>query len=411
MDIRHLFRRESGSGSGDEMTEVGSRNSGGNYPDNGITIYSNRQALSVSAWHCAQERLCNTMAQVRIRYQRRNSRAHGGNYDTDMSAQGRHLNYLLSVQPNPCMTISEFLKQLTLQRFVEGNGVVYIERDPLTIEVRNLWLCHTASYSPSDNAYFITYNRYGQLISKKVSAEDVLHWRNTFSDDYGMTGIGTLTFAAQALSLAATNDQQAMEISSKGGKLKLLITEDNKRERVPVSKTLNQAQRTKQQDNLQRDLDNGKDVLLLSGNMSVTVISQSAENQQLLETRKFDIPTVARFTGVPPQMLMDYANNSYKAPDQAAQDFILRTIAPMLSSLLSEMNAKLIGEAGYPNARFYADTDELLLIDPKTKADIAAAWIQAGIMCPNELRRTYNLPDIADGDRHYVSANLKPLNE
>ena len=417
MEWNKLFRRESEQGAGSVPSAGGSQGAaasggntdGGNYKAQPVGIYTADQAMRVSAWYCAQERLANTMAQLTIEYQKKNDYDHGGNYERDMRGQGRHLNYLLSMQPNPDMTAAEMLKQMTIARFNQGNAVVYIERG-MDMEVLHLWLCTTAQYNTGSNNYFISYYRHGKLVSRTVEPQDVLHWRNTYSRDGGMTGVSTLDFAGYAVSLAATNDRQAAEIAAKGGKLKLILSEDTKKQAGGISRQLNKAQKEGQRDKLQEALDKGSDVLLMSGLMAVTPISQSAENQQLLETRKFDVQSIARFTGVPPQLLMDYSNNNYKAPEQAMQDFLMRTIQPMLFSLVAELNAKLIGEYGYPDHRFYGSIDQLMMLDPTAKANVSKSLLETGILCPNELRAQYDLPLIQDGDRHFVSANLKPLN-
>lgn len=378
-----------------------------------VQVNSPAAALQVSAWYRASEVLANTMSMLQLEYQKKNDLAHGGNYAIDNEARGngrgQYLNYLLQVRPNPTMDATQFWKQLTLQRFYQGNGVAYIERNGAD-EIEAIWLCSSAALVRSADGlkYTITYNTPEGMRSTTVAGDDVIHWRNTFSNDCGLTGVGTLRYAAQTLSLAATNDKQAKENSAKGGKQKLLLREDNSNIQAGLKK-MNKDQKNKQRDDLQEAINNNQDVLLMSGLMDATVISQDAAQMQLLDNRKFDVPQVARFTGVPPFMLMDYTNNTYKAPEQGTQEFMLRTISPMAHSLETEFNAKLLTKNGYPSHRFHFNDENLMILDPMGRARLAEIMQRIGVWCTNEIRAKYDMPAIEGGDRHFISTNLQPV--
>lgn len=378
-----------------------------------VQVNSPTAALQVSAWYRASEVLANTMSMLVMEYQKKNDRAHGGNYSIDNDArgggQGQYLNYLLQVRPNPTMDATQFWKQMTLRRFYDGNAVAYIERDTMD-NIAALWVCTSASLIRDTEGmkYNLTYNTPGGQRNLITDATEVIHWRNTFSNDCGLTGIGTLKYAAQTLSLAATNDKQARENAAKGGKQKLLLREDTSSVTAGLKK-LNKEQKTKQRDDLQEAINNNQDVLLMSGLMDVNVISQDAAQMQLLEARKFDVPQVARFTGVPPSMLMDNTNNTYKAPEQATQDFLLRTISPMARSLETEFNAKLLGPEGYLKHRFHFNEELMMQLDPKGRADLYKVMLEIGALCSNEIRAKYDLPAIEGGDRHFISTNLQAV--
>lgn len=399
--FKNPFKREC------QPTEAPSTGVGGTYVGHKVYIgaSSTDRALSVGAWFCASERLANTMAQLQLEYQKLNDKAHGGNYECYMRAGGKRLNYLFQVQPNPYMSASDFLRLMTLARFWYGNGCAYIERDPMSMEVVALWFCNTATYNKFSDKYTIQYGPLG--IFKEVDSVDIIHWRNTFTTDDGLVGVGTLTYAANSLSLAATNDAQALDNSSKGGKFRLLLTEQQAKPNTFAKPTKQQQEGVR--DKLQRSLDEGADVLLYSGLMDAKVISQDATQMQLLESRKFDTPVISRFSGVPPVLLMDYTNNTYKAPEQAMQDFLLRTIGPMAQGLSQEFTRKIVGDAGWPTFRLEFNDESLMRLDPLGRANIAKSLLESGIMCPNELRKDYNLPAIEGGDRHFISTNLQPL--
>ena len=76
------------------------------------------------------------------------------------------------------------------------------------------------------NTYTLTYNTDRGMRSKfQAPADDVIHWRNTFRNAEGYMGIPTHVYAIQTLSQIATQKQLALETAAKGGRMKLLIGE------------------------------------------------------------------------------------------------------------------------------------------------------------------------------------------
>lgn len=404
----NIFKREAVPTPSDEGKSPTAQ--GGSFSSQAVVVKTAENALHVSPWYRAGEVLSKTMAQMVLEYQKKNDKAHGNHFEQDVrSSEAKHLNYIFQMQPNPTMTAEQWLTQMTLERMHEGNAVSWIERDKLTDEVKHIWMCTSAylSFSKDGLIYTLTYNSpYGPVTKSGVPAEDVIHWRNTYSNDGGLTGISNLHFAEQALSTAATNNKQAKEIAAKGGKLKLLLTEDKSNSTFGLKK-LNKDQQNKQRDNLQDALNEGKDVLLMSGLMDSKVISQDATQMQLLQNRQHDTQVVAQFTGVPLVLLMDYTNNTYKAPEQAMQAFLQHTIAPMARSLEQELTSKIIGEYGYPSHRFKFNDDALMRLDPMGRARLAEFDLKNGTKCVNELRAERDLPAIEGGDNHFISTNLQ----
>lgn len=385
---------------------------GGSFKGQTVQIGSPNAALTVPAWFRASDVLATTMSMMVMEFQKKNTK-HGGNYEqyNESIMHGGYLNYLLQVQPNPTMTAAQFWSQMTLARMHEGNAVAYVERD-LDQNIKAIWLCSSASLNPIKMTYAVSYNAPGGVRTlSDVDAADVIHWRNTFSNDYGLTGVSTLRYAIKTLSTAATNDNQAKDIASKGGKHKILLSEKDQPGGMDVLNLLNKDQKLQQQEDLQQALDEGKDVILMSGMMSAQVISQDAQAQQLLESRKFDITAVARYTGVPLVLLMDYSNNTYKAPEQAMQAFLQHTISPMANSLEMEVNAKLLGPKLFPTFRFHFNDSSLMRLDPMGRANLGKVLLETGVKCVNELRADNDLPEVEGGDRHLVSTNLQPLDD
>jgi HK97 family phage portal protein len=149
-----------------------------------------------------------------------------------------------------------------------------------------------------------------------------------------------------------------------------------------------------------------RDVVIIPNVANVTPISQNAQQMELMESRKFSVREIARMTGVPPILLMDDSNSSYKSPEAATQEFLLRTIQPAIREWENELDSKLLTPQEYGRRRFHVCEQSLLRLDPKGQADLYKTLLEIGVTSPDELRYKYDLPSILNGDKHYISTNL-----
>lgn len=379
---------------------------GNNYEENVVRVNQPAKALTIAAWYRGVELRMKTMGQLVPQYQRKNKPGDGGNYVESNYGKAGALNYKLQVRPNPIMTATTFWQQIEYMRIMAGNALVYIERDA-DGEPRYFWLCNGGSYIEDTGRYNLYYlSDRGQRYVESVDRDDVLHFANTFKYPGTIWGIPTIAFAIHALSLQATNNRQALENAAKGGRVKLLIGEEkpptgggtlafgllNKGEMDKYAREVN--------DKIYR-----QDVVALRGLEKVQQISMTAQEMQLLEQLGFGVAEVGRFLGIHLSLLMDYSNASYKTPEEATQELMQRTIQPLIPEIEDELNAKLLTPADWGSRRFHVCELPLLRLDLKSQADIDIKRLQSG-WSVNEIRGQYDMPEVEDGDDHYVSTNL-----
>ena len=138
------------------------------------------------------------------------------------------------------------------------------------------------------------------------------------------------------------------------------------------------------------------------------VISQTAQQLQLLEQRGFEVTDLARILGIPRLMMMEEAGSAYKMPEHATQEFLLRTIQPRIREWEDELNSKLLREEDFGRRRIHVCELALRRLDAKGQAEIDKMHMETG-WSVNEIRSQYDLPNIECGDLHYVSTNLAEL--
>ena len=403
-----IFRREATAAPADNSQAE--QNEGASLPSNIVKIKTMNDALRIPACYRAVTVIANTLSMMAIRYEKIDDE-HGGNFRPHMRGEGAHINYLLQVRPNRMMIATDFWKRAAVNILCEGNAVVYIDRPGLSI--RALYLCESARLNPQTMQYLITYQTERGLETRVCSDDEVLHFKNDHVESNGLNGISTLHFAADALSLTATNDQRAIMVAARGGDMKYILSEDRKSMQFGASRTLTQNQKNTQKSKLQEQCERGDQIILVSGQVDLKPLSDPGSTQILLEARKQDTLAIARVFGVPPTALMDYTNNTYKAPEQGVLELLNRTILPRKLAIENELNAKLVGETNFGRMRFHMDDSYLLQLDPKGRAEIAKLYVETGVWCPNEARLSNNLPALPEeegGNRHFVSTNLRPLN-
>ena len=384
----------------DPVDETNQPPKGGNWEANVVRPIG-KSSLLVPAWYRGVSLIMQTMGQMVTQYQRINGA--GGNFIEDRYGKNGELNYLLQVRPNPMMTASQMQEQIEYRKIYYGNAYVYIDRG-LDGYPRNLWLCTGGGYNPINDTYTLVYNSdRGPRIRIETTSRNVLHFKNVFmTDDYYM-GIPTLEFAYKALSIAATADEQALQDVAKGGKHKVLIQEQ-KSPTLGTRGRANQTELRKMKEQFARDW-MSNDVALLDNVADAKIISQTSQQLQLLEQRDFQVSDLARILGIPRIMMMEEAGSSYKMPEHATQEFMLRTIQPRIREWEDEFNSKMLTAADFGKRRIHVCELQLRRLDAKGQAEIDKLHLDTG-WSVNELRNQYDLPSIPEGDAHYVNTNL-----
>ena len=142
---------------------------------------------------------------------------------------------------------------------------------------------------------------------------------------------------------------------------------------------------------------------VLTGGLDVQQLTMSAEDAQLLSTRKFQVEDIARIFGVPPHMI-GYTEKSTSwgsGIEQMSIGFVRYTLGRYLDAMRQEINRKI-----WPKSRIYFaehQLDALLEGDSKTQAEYFAKSLggpgSQGWMTINEVRHLKNLPPVPGGER------------
>ena len=388
---------------------------GGSFDERIVHARSPRVALTVSAVYRAVELRAKTIGQMQMQYQHRNKE--GGNFVIDMAKPrggqvsfGTRLNYLLQVEPNPMMSAQSMWEQVTINRLMLGNGFIYIERDELG-EPKYLWLAECGGYNMGTRTYTISYmSELGIVKNKIVSADDILHFPNTYRERNGFWGISTLRFAFETLSLIKTENQLALETAAKGGRVKGFIGEERP---TTGTGTLAFGMYNKDAGDAYAKEINAKiyqqDIVALRGLERFQNLSLTAQDMAMIDMLNLSQDDVSRFFATPRPLLMMDTNSHYTTYTNATMEYLSRTIAPDGAEMEAECFRKFLSIFDYGQYRFHLCEQPLLRMDKETQAKVDLMNLQTGAKTVNEVRAEHDMPAVENGDEPMASANLMTL--
>lgn len=320
--------------------------------------------------------------------------------------------YLMQVRPNDMMTASAFMQGLVINKLQKGNGIAYIEWDETGTWPRALWLCTNAQYNELTGTYALQYyTRRGLQVRTNVPASAVIHIPNTFKYDNGW-GMSTLHFAFDTLTLNKTELSQALDTAAKGGRVKGFIGEEKP---AQGAGTLAFGMYSKESTNAYEKEVNRKvysqDITALRGLEKFVNISMTAADQQMVELLGMTINDVCRFWGCQRPLLMEDTNSHYTTYQNARMEFLQWTVQPDILEMEQEFNSKLLGVEDFGKRRMHFCEQPIMRLDKEAQARVDLAMMQTGAASSNEIRQQYDRPAVEGGDKIFISANLKGLDE
>lgn len=396
--IRGAFKREQSETTG-TVSDRGNMPSSAGVTTGGVkVILGGREgAMQVAtAYRCVQV-LSDSVAGLRLQYMRRKD----GIYQED---EGSVFHYLLSVQPQPEMSVFDFWHSVVSRMLLEGNAYIFPRR--VGGEITDLVLCGSGSVAHDviNNKYVIsdTYNG----VWGTFGEEDIIHLYLHSRD--GRNGESVLSYARRTLGIAGAGDEETANRFVNGGNVMGLITNDHGLN--PLGEYADE-QLVDAASDVDSRFRNGEHIVSLPGQVDFKQISLSSTDMQFLESRKFTVREICRFFGVHPSFVFDDTSNNYKSAEMANVAFLSMTLDPILKRIEAEFNRKLVARKDCCKKVFRFDRKGIYSLDLETLVDYQTKTIAAGIYTVNDWRKIENQPRVEGGDEVMVSANLKSIKE
>lgn len=370
-------------------------------PSQPINVYSNDQAMKLSAAYRCTSILSGTIASLPLIVKRKKN----GYFSPD---EENELYRLLTRMPNRRMNIFEFMRNMVMQIINQGNAYIVIKRK--FGDVSELVLCanNTVTYDKLNDVYIISdpYNRlYGRFESYNI-----IHLRNN-SLDGGYTGVSTITYASRILSIAASADNQNLHTFQNGSKVKGIVSGVKETARGLVGAGMTDNQLSDVGDRIENQLNSGRDIVPVPGDVSFHQLSINPIDAQILGTKELCVLDTCRFYGVHPDKVFAGQPTNYKASEMSNVDFLTDTLQPILKQIEAEFNCKLIPDSVAHLYKISFDLAYLYQTDLITQATYLKTMEEAGVFSVNEARKRADQPPVEGGDRVYISCNVQSIDE
>lgn len=304
-------------------------------------------------------------------------------------------------------TAATFWEFITMSMLLRSDGYALIRRNRAGDVLGLIPVDPSRIYGDSVNSrmrYDIVDDK-GNIL--RVDQDDMLHFPGVGFD--GIKSKSVISWAANnAIGNAIAMEEFAGKFFSEGALPNMVLT-------FPKSLTDPQI-KSLREFWLERHRGNHYMPAVLTEGGKAESLSMSAEDTQLLESRKWQVVDICRAFGVPPFMIGETEKTTSwgSGVEHMSIGFVMYTLQPHLNRWEQELNRKL-----FRNGAFFAEfnTSGLLRGDNKARSDYYRQAIGGshgpGWMTINEVRRLENLPPVEGGDEIYdpTKAQANPNEE
>lgn len=335
-------------------------------------------AQKISAWYRGRDILATVLAMLPLPIYERLPNDGGAN-----PARSHPLFDLLHDQPNPAQDSLQWRRQKMYHLIDHGNAYDWILPGPRGL-IDTLEPIHPTRVTPKriDTGqyrgrmlYDVRDKETGRVTTYTQS--DIFHLRGASED--GIAGVGILASARSSLGTALATESYAAQVFSRGG-LSGGVIENPGVLNPEASKRMAQSFITAMGDwHLPKVLEQGSKFI---------ESKMTPEDAQMLLSRKFTVDDIARWLGVPRQML-ENNDPSFGNAEQFDRNFMVYSLGPWLSLFEFAINDQLILNP----RRFYAQFTREAIV----RGDLAVRWtahvaaVNAGIKTVDEVRKVENL--------------------
>lgn len=309
-------------------------------------------------------------------------------------------------RPNEWMTPFEFWAYLVVSHQIRGNGYACILRtkggDPYRLLplLPDRVMCLLTD--KGELYYSATAPQLGDQ-ARLFHPEDMIHIRN-MSIDGGILGTSVISCSQNVLGLALATQKNAATLFRQGSMPRGMIT-------MPEGAKLDKPTSTRIGDSFSTvyaGSDNAHRVMVLEGGMKFEPVSMTAEDAQLLESRKFAAEEIARLFRVPQHKigLLDHA--TFSNIENQNQQYIDDALMGICRRIEESLELTLLSEKERGRIRIRFDFDQLLRGDFKTRMEAYQIGLLNGVFTANEVREKEGLAPFAGGDIHRFPLNTGP---
>lgn len=304
---------------------------------------------------------------------------------------------LLHDAPNDLLTSCEWREMSQAHLCLRGNAYAEVVRDGAG-RVVALRPVHPDRVSIFKRAGGVVYSVQAEEGGQTTyGLDDLLHVRG-FGPD-GVLGYSPITLARNAIGLAVATENHGAKFFANGAKPSGVLE-------TPTGLTDAQLKTLREHwEKMHGGAENAGKMAILNGGMKYAGVSISNDDAQFLETRKFQIPEIARIFRVPLHKIQDMSGATFSNIEHQAIEFVTDCIRPWAVRWEQRLNRTLLTAAERREYFIEFSLDALMRGDTVSRYNSYRVAREGGWLSSNEIRDLENMNRIDGGDTY-----LQPLN-
>lgn len=322
--------------------------------------------------------------------------------------RGSQTDTLIRVSPNADQTPMEFWEQIVGCMELVGEGAARKHWNVNRTRVVAIEIMDPTRLIDRENASGGWFWEYHDSKGREIRLDpsDVLHLPG-FSLG-GRRGMSTVSYGAQGLGLALAADKTASKLFASGlrnsGFLEtgaVLEEPDRKRLHGIMSEYMG--------------ANNAGGLMILEGGMKFSAMNMSAQDAELLLTRKFQIEEIGRWFGMPPILLghaVDGQTMWGSGVDSIIQSWMTLGLSQRLRRIQEVVQKRLMTADERAEGLYMRfNPDALLAVNSTARIGFITQAVQNSILTPDEGRALLERGSMPGGDQLLAQVNLVPLSQ
>lgn len=319
-------------------------------------------------------------------------------------ASNHRLHHLLHVRPNRFQTPMIFKEMITGHACLRGNGYAEILHTPTnpTAELIPLHPDRVEPFITDDEEIAYRYNPM-KGPQRIILREEMFHLRGPGGNM--LQGSTPIKCASESFGIALAGEQFAAGFFKRGAHMAGVLKykgnlEDDELDKIKES-TIKQFTGVDAQHNIP----------ILEEDMEWQNIGMSAEDAQLLETRKYGKADIGGMFRVPVHMMNLMEKATFRNVEHLAIEFLRYTLSPWIVRWVEALNGDLMFPVTAARYYFRFNVESLMRGDTQSRYESYGKAIGNGVMTPNEARGKEDLEPTEDesGDMLFIPSTLQPL--
>lgn len=151
---------------------------------------------------------------------------------------------------------------------------------------------------------------------------------------------------------------------------------------------------------------------LLDSGLKYNVVTMTAGDMQMLETRRYQKEELCGIFGVPPHLIGDTAQaKGWSTMEQTMTEFLQLSLTPYLVRIENAITTRLIPENSWGSQYAKFSIDGLLRGDLTARTNFYRNLYNTGAISANEVRAKEDMNAFEGGDQYFRPSNMTPADQ